>query len=70
MSTKQDIDVRVYYQSLSKKEKGQLLRYLTIKYGYSISTLQSKLRKGAEFVLRQNEEMDIVETIREGVWRQ
>jgi len=70
MTEKQNIDVRGYYQSLSKKEKGQLLRYLTMRYGYSVHTLSAKLREKTELTLRQNEEMDIADTIREGVWRQ
>ena len=70
MAEKKHIDVRDYYQSLSKKEKGQLLRYLTINYGYSVHTLSAKLRENTNLRLRQNEEMDITETIREGVWRQ
>ena len=70
MMEKQHIDVRGYYQSLSKKEKGQLLRYLTINYGYSVQTLSAKLRKNTNLTLRQNEEMDIAETISEDVWRQ
>ena len=70
MTEKQNIDVRGYYQSLSKKEKGQLLRYLTMNYGYSVHTLSAKLRENTDLKLRQNEEMDIEDTIREGVWRQ
>ncbi len=70
MTEKQHIDVRGYYQSLSKKEKGQLLRFLTIHYGYSVHTLSAKLRENSELTLRQNEEMDIADAIREGAWRQ
>ena len=70
MKEKQHINVRGYYQSLSKKEKGQLLRFLTIHYGYSVHTLSAKLRENSELTLRQNEEMDIADAIREGAWRQ
>ena len=59
MAENQSIDVRVYYQSLSKKEKGKMLRYLSQRYEYPSSTMSGKLRK------------DPVSKTREtGVWRQ
>lgn len=70
MAEKKHIDVRDYYQSLSKKEKGQLLRYLTINYGYSVHTLSAKLRENTNLKLRKNEELDIMETVSGGLWRQ
>ena len=45
MAENQSIDVRVYYQSLSKKEKGKMLRYLSQRYDYPSSTMSGKLRK-------------------------
>jgi hypothetical protein len=70
MAENKSIDVRGYYQSLSKKEKGQFLRYLTMNYGYSVHTLSAKLRENTNLKLRKNEELDIMETVSRGLWRQ
>lgn len=70
MDTKQDIDVRGYYQSLTKKEKGKFLRYLTRKYDYPTSTISAKLREGSVLTIRFDEEMNIKKTIDEGLWMQ
>lgn len=64
------VDVRVYYQSLSKKEKGKLLRYLSQRYDYPASTMSGKLRDCAVSPLRRDEEENITKTIESGVWRQ
>lgn len=70
MAENQSIDVRVYYQSLSKKEKGKMLRYLSQRYDYPSSTMSGKLRKDSVSPLRRDEEENIIKTIETGVWRQ
>lgn len=70
MAENQSIDVRVYYQSLSKKEKGKMLRYLSQRYDYPSSTMSGKLRKYPVSPLRRDEEENIIKTIETGVWRQ
>lgn len=64
------IDVRGYYHSLSKKEKGKFLRYLTVEYGYPASTMIGKLRSRPVSPLRRDEEMNLAKTINEGLWKQ
>lgn len=70
MAENQCIDVRVYYQSLSKKEKGKMLRYLSQRYDYPSSTMSGKLRNDPVSPLRRDEEENIIKTIETGVWRQ
>lgn len=70
MAEKRSIDVRVYYQSLTKKEKGKLLRYLSQRYDYPASTMSGKLRGAPVSSLRRDEEENIIETIETGIWRQ
>lgn len=70
MAEKRSIDVRVYYQSLTKKEKGKLLRYLSQRYDYPASTMSGKLRGVPVSSLRRDEEENIIETIETGIWRQ
>lgn len=70
MAANQDIDVRGYYQSLTKKEKGKFLRYLTRKYDYPTSTISAKLCEGSVLTIRKDEEMNIKKAIEEGLWRQ
>ncbi len=70
MAKNQSIDVRVYYQTLSKKEKGKMLRYLSQRYEYPSSTMSGKLRKEPVSPLRRDEEENIIKTIETGVWRQ
>lgn len=70
MAENQSIDVRVYYQSLSKKEKGKMLRYLSQRYDYPSSTMSGKLRETPISPLRRDEEENIIRTIESGVWRQ
>lgn len=62
------IDVRVYYQNMTKKKKGKLLRYLTLKYDYPASTMSKKLNEADKYVLRRDEELNIIQTINEGLW--
>lgn len=66
----QKVDVQVYYQNLSKKKKGRFLRYLTLKYDYPASTMSAKLRKNPISPLRRDEELNIIQTINEGLWDQ
>jgi hypothetical protein len=70
MAENQSIDVRVYYQSLSKKDKGKFLRYLTQRYEYPTATMSGKLRKNNVSELRRDELENITKTIETGVWRQ
>ena len=70
MAENEKIDVRVYYQSLSKKDKGKMLRYLSQRYDYPSSTMSGKLRKDPVSPLRRDEEENIIKTIETSVWRQ
>lgn len=70
MKKEKTIDVRVYYQKLSKKEKGLFLRYLSRTYDYPASTISGKLRLSPISSLRKDEEMNIMKTIEEGLWKQ
>lgn len=69
MEEKRRIDVRVYYQTLTKKEKGKLLRYLSQRFDYPASTMSGKLRSDPVSPLRRDEEENIIRTIESGVWR-
>lgn len=70
MGENQNIDVRVYYQNLSKKDKGKFLRYLSMKYDYPASTISGKLRENPISSLRRDEELNIIKTINDGLWNQ
>ena len=70
MVENQSIDVKVYYQSLSKKEKGKLLRYLSQRFDYPASTISGKLRQASVGRLRRDEEENIARTIKSSVWKQ
>lgn len=70
MAENEKIDVRVYYQSLSKKDKGKFLRYLTQRYDYPTATMSGKLRENNVSELRRDELENIMKTIETGVWRQ
>lgn len=70
MAENQSIDVRVYYQSLSKKEKGKFLRYLSLRYDYPTATMSGKLRENNVSDLRRDELENITRTIESGVWKQ
>ena len=70
MAENQSIDVRVYYQSLTKKDKGKFLRYLTQRYDYPTATMSGKLRENYVSELRRDELENITKTIETGVWKQ
>lgn len=70
MAEIQSIDVRGYYQSLPKKEKGKLLRYLSQRYDYPTATMSGKLRENYVSELRRDELENITKTIETGVWKQ
>ena len=70
MVENQIIDVRVYYQSLTKKDKGKFLRYLTQRYDYPTATMSGKLRENNVSELRRDELENITKTIETGVWKQ
>lgn len=70
MEKKSDVNVKVYYSNLTKKEKGQFLQYLTTRYHYPSSTMSVKLRQNSRVKLRFDEEENIKHAIKEGLWRQ
>ncbi len=70
MEEKKRIDPRDYYKSLSKKEKGKFLRYLSRNFDYPASTISGKLRENPVSSLRRDEELNIQKTIKEGLWNQ
>ena len=70
MAENQSIDVRVYYQSLTKKEKGKFLRYLSMRYDYPTATMSGKLRESYVSELRRDELENITKTIETGIWMQ
>ena len=63
-----NVDPRVYYQSLSKKERGQFLRYLLIRYDYNTRTMGYKLNH-QDSLLRRDEKENVVAAIETGAWR-
>ena len=65
----QDVDPQVYYQQLSKKDKGKFLRYLSRQYDYPSSTMSAKLRENPNNKLRKDESENIIKTIKEGLWK-
>ena len=70
MAENQSIDVKVYYQSLTKKDKGKFLRYLSMRYDYPTATMSGKLRENNVSELRRDELENITKTIETGVWKQ
>lgn len=66
---KKNVDVRGYYQSLSRKERGQFLKYLLLRYDYNTRTMSTKLNN-TDSLLRRDEKENIEQTIESGVWRQ
>lgn len=69
MAEKETLDVRVYYQSLSRTERGKFLKYLFARYDYNPRTMSAKLNHG-DSLLRRDEKENIQNTITSGVWRQ
>ncbi len=58
-----------YYQSLEKKEKGKLLKYLEERYGYNRITISAKLRVNAPNQLKEHEVRNIASAIeKEELW--
>lgn len=66
---KKIVDVRGYYQSLSRSERGQFLKYLLLRYDYNTRTMSTKLNN-SNSLLRRDERENIEKTIESGVWRQ
>lgn len=60
------VDLRDYYQGLSKKDRGFLLRAMVAKYGMGYSTIQSKFMGRHPFT--QMEVMAVTDLINSGVW--
>lgn len=63
------LDVRVYYQALTKKERGQFLLYLASRYDYKQRTMVHKLNH-RDALLRRDEQENIQNVIETGAWRQ
>ena len=70
MEKKSNVSVKVYYSNLTKKEKGQLLPYITARHHYPSSTMSVKLRQNSRAKLRFDEEENIKNAIKEGLWKQ
>lgn len=68
MKKKEKLDVRVYYQSLSKTERGKMLKYLQVRYDYNPRTMSGKLNH-SDSLLRRDERENIESTINSGAWR-
>jgi hypothetical protein len=66
---KNELDVRVYYQSLSRTERGKFLKYLLMRYDYNSRTMSAKLNN-IHSLIRRDERENIEKTIETGVWRQ
>lgn len=71
MEKKNELDVRGYYQSLSRSERGQFLKYLFLRYEYNPRTMSMKLN-GSIYAakIRRDERENIEKVISSGVWRQ
>lgn len=67
-SKNEALDPRVYYQSLSKKERGQFLRYLLIRHDYNTRTMSYKLTR-PDSLLRRDEKENVLSAIESGAWR-
>lgn len=63
------VNPRVYYQSLSKKDKTQFLEYLLTHYGIKTNTISRKLAKAQFGVLNKLEEVTITHVIQSESWR-
>lgn len=58
-----------FYQALTKKEKGKLLKYLEERYGYNRITISAKLRVDAPNQLKEHEVKNIASAIeKEELW--
>ena len=68
MEKKEQLNVRVYYQKLSKTERGKLLKYLQIRYDYNPRTMSNKLNH-TDSLLRRDERENIEATIQSGAWK-
>lgn len=71
MEKKNELDVRGYYQSLSRSERGKFLKYLFLRYEYNPRTMSMKLN-GSIYAakIRRDERENIEKVISSGVWRQ
>ena len=63
---KKQVDIRDYYKTLGRTEKGKFLKYLTENYDLNYSTLSAKL--GGRRKLKKIECAVIQSTIELGVW--
>lgn len=61
------LDPKVYYRSLTKKEKGKLLYYISVRYGVNTQTFLRKLRGYNN--MKPMEEEIVRQVISTGVWR-
>jgi hypothetical protein len=66
---KKYVDVRGYYKSLSRTERGKFLKYLFLRYDYNTRTMSAKLNN-ENSLIRRDERENIENTIESGVWKQ
>ena len=63
------MNVRDYYKTLRKKDKGKFLDYLFLTYGMRQSTIRRKLCDKPNAELKKLETEVIKKTITEGLWK-
>ena len=63
------MNVRVYYRSLNRTERGKFLKYLFARYDYNPRTMSAKLNHD-DSLLRRDEKENIQDVISSGVWKQ
>lgn len=63
-----NVDLRDYYNGLTKKERGNLLHFLVAKFNVGYSTIQSKFAGRLDF--NKLEIYAINQIIEEGLWKE
>lgn len=64
---KKDLDIRVYYKNLTKKDKGRFISFLVKRFDVNYSTIVAKLN--ARSKMKQLETEAITKVINEGLWK-
>jgi hypothetical protein len=71
MEKNSSLDVKGYYKSLSRSERGRFLKYLFVRYEYNPRTMSMKLNGTSNVAkLRLDERENIESVITSGVWKQ
>lgn len=71
MEKNSSLDVKGYYKSLSRSERGKFLKYLFVRYEYNPRTMSMKLNDTSNVAkLRLDERENIESAITSGVWKQ